>query len=62
MIVKGQIFEALEGTNKWERISFPPRGFAPVTKVILSRGLEIDNLRFSMNIEKEVNIIPAHDA
>ena len=38
------------------------RGYAAVTKIVLSRGLEIDNLRFSMNIAKEVNTIPAHDS
>ena len=62
MIVNNEIFEALAGPNKWERIAFPPRGYAPIKKIVLSRGLELDNLRFSMNIIKEIETIPALDS
>lgn len=33
---------------QWLKLEFPPKGMAKVTHVILSKGLEIDKIKFSM--------------
>ena len=54
-VAKGEIFENENGgPNKWERISLPPKGHAPIRKLTLSKGLEIDNLRFTMDVHKQI--------
>ena len=32
---------------KWEKVDFPPLSRPEINKIVLSRGLEIDNLSFA---------------
>ena len=34
--------------NTWQHIVMPPRGMAKIKKIVLSQGLELDNLRIYM--------------
>ena len=37
--------------ENWTKVFYPPKGFAKINKIVLSRGLEIDNLKFYMHID-----------
>lgn len=39
--------------NKWIKIQMPHKGMSPVGEIVLSQGVEIDNLRLYMSIEAE---------
>lgn len=41
----------------WTKIMYPPNGFAKVNRIVLSRGLEVDNIKFMMRLDVKLNIV-----
>jgi len=36
---------------------YPPKGFAKVNKIVLSQGLEVDNIKFYMHLDVPLHVI-----
>ena len=59
-MVSENSFKSTQGTQKlsfWTKINYPPKGFAKVNRIVLSQGLEVDNIKFYMKIDVPLNVI-----
>ena len=48
--------------NNWVHIIMPPRGMAKIKKIVISQGLELDNLRLYMEFPVVVQYVRLQDS
>lgn len=60
-LVSERTFRADGGSGQrietWTKVQYPPKGFAKVNRIVLSRGLEIDNIKFLMHIDVPLQVV-----
>ena len=48
--------------SDWLRIVLPPRGMAKIKKIVISQGLELDNMRLYMEIPVQIRYVTYLDS
>lgn len=43
--------------STWTKVWYPPKGFAKVNRIVLSQGLEVDNIKFYMHLDVPLHIV-----